>query len=67
MYNVAEGISDCWRPLRKKQYSIDDTKNFPKMLSSVPPLQDDKEDVSYNVGYIISNIISDMSDISHPI
>ena len=44
--NAVKGISDYLRPLCKNEYSINDTQKFPSMLSSVPPLQDDEEDVS---------------------
>ena len=48
-YNAAKVISDYLRPLCKNEYSINDTQKFPNMLSSIPPLQDDEEDVSYDV------------------
>ena len=46
IYNAANVISDYLRPLCKNEYSINDTQKFPSMLSSIPPLQDDEEDVS---------------------
>ena len=54
-YNVAKVISDYLRSLCKNVYSINDTQNFPCILSSIPPLQDD-EDVSYNVELLFTNI-----------
>ena len=48
MYNLAKVISDYVATLCKNGYSINDTQNFPSMLSSIPPLQDDEEDVSYD-------------------
>ena len=45
-YNAAKVILDYLRPLRKNEYSINDTQKSPSMLSSIPPLQDDEEDVS---------------------
>ena len=48
-YNAAKVIPDYLRPLCKNEYSINDTKKFPNMFSSTPPLADDEEDVSYNV------------------
>ena len=53
MYNVVKVLSDYLRPLCKNEYSINDTQKFPSMLSAIPPLQDDEEDVSYDVGVII--------------
>ena len=53
MYNVAKFISDYLRPLCKNEYFINDTQKFPNMLSSILPLQDDEEDVSYDVGHYL--------------
>ena len=44
------------RTLCKSQYFIDDTQKLPKILSSILPLQDDEEDVLYNVDSILTNI-----------
>lgn len=49
MYDVAKIISDYLRSLCKNQYSIDDMQKFPNVLSSIPLLQDDKKEVSYDV------------------
>ena len=49
MYDVAKIISDYLRSLCKNQYSIDDMQKFPNVLTSIPPLQDDKKEVSYDV------------------
>ena len=49
MYDVAKIISDYLRSLCKNQYSINDMQKFPNVLSSIPPLQDDKKEVSYDV------------------
>ena len=43
-YNASKLI----RPLCKNEYSINDTQKFPSLLSSIPSLQDDEEDVSYD-------------------
>ena len=40
----------------KNQYSIDDTQKFRSMLPSIAPLQDDEEDVSYDVGSLFTNV-----------
>ena len=55
-YNAAKVIPDYLRPLCKNEYSINDTQKFPSMLSSFPPLQDDEEDVSYDVESLFTNI-----------
>ena len=49
-------MPDYLRPLSKNEYSINDTQKFPSMLSSIPPLQDDEEDVSYDVKSLFTNI-----------
>ena len=48
-YDVTNVILDYLRPLRKNEYSINETQKFWSILSSIPPFQDDKEDVSYDV------------------
>ena len=55
-YNAVKVISDYLRPLCKNEYFINDIKKFPSMLSSIPPLQDDEEDVSYDVESLFINI-----------
>ena len=45
---------DYLRPLCKNEYSINDTQKF--QSSSLPPLQDDEEDVSYDVESLFTNI-----------
>ena len=50
-------MSDYLRPLCKNQYSIDDTEKFPNMLSSIPLLQDVKEDVPCYVESLFTNIL----------
>ena len=49
MYNVAKFTSDYLRPLCKNEYSINDTQKLSSMLSSIPALHDDEEDVLYDV------------------
>ena len=56
-YNAAKVILDYLRPLCKNEYSINDTQKSPSMLSSIPPLQDDEEDVSYDVESLFTNIL----------
>ena len=53
---MAKVISDYLRPLCKNEYSINDTQKFPSMLSSTPPLQDDEENISYDVESLFTNI-----------
>ena len=55
-YNVTKVISDYLRPLCKEEYSISDTQIFLSILISIQPLQDDEEDVSYDVGSLFTNI-----------
>ena len=55
-YNAAKVISDYLRPSHKNEYSINDTLEFSDMLSSIPPLEDDKEDVSRVFESLCTNI-----------
>ena len=53
------GYSDvgCLSPLCKNQYSIDDTQRFLNLLSSLPPLQDGKDDITYDLQPLFPNIM----------
>ena len=55
--NAPKVISDYLGPLYKNEYSINDTQKFPTILSSIPPLQDDEEDVSYDIESLFTNIL----------
>ena len=55
-YNVTKVISDYLRPLCKNEYSLNNIQKFPNMLSSVLPLQDEEEDVSYDAESLFINI-----------
>ena len=55
-YNAAKVISNYLRPLRKNEYSVNDTQKFPNMSPSILPLQGDKEDVSYDAESLFTNI-----------
>ena len=56
MYNAAKVISDYLRPSHKNEYSMNDKLKFLSMLSSIPPLEDDKEDVSRVFESLFTNI-----------
>ena len=47
----------CGESYIRNEYSINDTQTFPSMLSSIPPLQDEEEDVSYDVEPLFTNIL----------
>ena len=65
-YDAAKFILDYLRPLCKNEYSINDTHKFPSMLSSIPPLQDYEEDISYDVESLLTNIpIEDNNQLYH--
>ena len=57
MYITVKVVSDYLRPLCKNEYSTNDTQKFPSMLSSIPLLQDDEEDLSYDVESLFTNIL----------
>ena len=63
-YNVAKVISDYLRPLCKNEYSINDIQKFPSMLSAIPRLQDDEEDVSHDVESLFTNFLTQETTIS---
>ena len=44
-YKAAKLISNYLKSLRLNEYSISDTQQFPNMLSNLPPLLNDEEDV----------------------
>ena len=56
-YKAAKVISDYLRPLCKNEYPIKDTQKNPSMLSSISPLQDDEEDISYDIESLLTNIL----------
>ena len=47
-YKAAKVISNYLKPLCQKEYSTSDTQQFSDMLSNLPSLLDDEEDVSYD-------------------
>ena len=55
-YNAAKVGSTYFKPLCQKEYSTSDTQQFPDMLSNLPPLPDDEENISYNVESLFTNI-----------
>ena len=56
-YNAVKVISyQNEYPLCQNEYPISDTQQFPDMLSNLPPLPDDEENISYNVESLFTNI-----------
>ena len=53
--NAAQVISQYLKTLRN-EYTIDDTQVFSKHIKDLPPLQEDEEDVSYDVESLLINI-----------
>ena len=49
-------MSDYLTPFCKNEYSINDTQKSPGVLSSIPPLQDDDQDVSCDAESLFTNI-----------
>ena len=54
---MAKGISNYFRPLCKNEYSINDTQKLLSIPSSIPPLQDDEGDVSYDAERLFTSIL----------
>ena len=55
VYKASKVISKYLEPLSKNEYVINNTLDFPEIIKSVP-LQDDEEDVSYDVESLFTNI-----------
>ena len=55
-FKAAKVISNYLKPLCRNEYSILDTQQFPDMLSNLPPLLDDEEDVIYDAESLFTNI-----------
>ena len=56
LYNAGKVISDYLEPSCKNECFINDTQKFASMLSSIPLLQEDEEDLSYVVESLFTNI-----------
>ena len=48
-----ERLRTMQQKLYRIQYSINDSQKFPNMLSSIPPLQEDEEDLSFAVADVL--------------
>ena len=55
-YNAAQGISQYLKPLCKNKFTINDTQSFSADTKNIPPLQEDEEDVSYDLESLFTNI-----------
>ena len=56
LFNVSQVISEYLKLLCKNEFTINDTQQFPRDLSNLPPLEKDEEDVSYDVESLFTNI-----------
>ena len=62
-YKAAKVISWYLKPLCNSEYIIKDTQSFAKLIKELPPLKEDKEDVSYDIESLFTNIpINDTID-----
>ena len=55
-YNAAQVILQYLKPLCKNEFTINDTQSFSADIKNIPPLQEDEEDVSYDVESLFTNI-----------
>ena len=55
-YNAAQVISQYLKPLCKNEFTINDTQSFSTDIKNIPPLQENEEDVSYDVESLFTNI-----------
>ena len=56
-YHAAKAISDYLKLLRSNEYTIKDTQVLAAEIKPLPPLNDDEEDVSYDVQSLFANIL----------
>ena len=55
-YKATKVISQYLKPLCDSEYTIKDTQSFAKFIKELPPLKEDKEDVSYDIESLFTNI-----------
>ena len=55
-YKAAKLISRCLKLLCGSEYTIKDTQSFAKLVKELPPLKEDKENVSYDIESLFTNI-----------
>ena len=55
-YNTAQVISQYLKPLCKNEVKINETQSFAVDIKNIQPLQEDEEDVSYDVESLFTNI-----------
>ena len=55
-YNTAQVISQYLKPLCKNEFKINDTQSFAVDIKNIQPLQEDQEDISYDVESLFTNI-----------
>ena len=55
-YNAAQVISQYLKPLCKNEFTKNDTQSFSADIKYIPLLQEDEEDVSYEVESLFTNI-----------
>ena len=49
-------LAQYLKPLAENEFVIKDTQKFPAMLQTLPPLQPDEEDVSYDVESLFTSV-----------
>ena len=55
-YNAAQVISQYLKPICENEITINDTQSFSADIKNIPPLQEDEEDLSYDVESLFTNI-----------
>ena len=55
-YNAAQVISKYLKALCKNEFTIEDNQTFSSKIRDLPPLEDEEEDVSYDVESLFTNI-----------
>ena len=55
-YHASKVIAEYLKPLCQSDYRISDTQHFAYLAQNLPPLEEDEEDVSYDVDSLFTNI-----------
>ena len=55
-YGAARVICQYLKPLCKNEFTTEDTQLFSKKIRDFPPLENEEEDVSYDVESLFTNI-----------
>ena len=55
-YNAAQVISQYLKPFSKNKFTINNTQSFSADIKNIPTLEEDEEDISYDMESLFTNI-----------